>query len=200
MSECCELEEAAGVERRTLQLLLGLNFAMFFVELGAGWWGNSTGLLADSLDMLADAMVYGIALYAVGRSTRIKADAASASGWFQLILGVVMVVEVLRRFRGEIEPSSAMMMAVGLLALVANVTCLALIAKHRTSGIHMRSSWVCANNDVLANLGVIVSGGLVWLSGSRVPDLVIGALISAVVIRSAIGILREAKEARGVGV
>ena len=197
MSDCgCELEEAAELERRTLWTLLPINGVMFIAELVAGWWGESTGLLADSLDMLADASVYGIALYAVGRSHRLQANAATASGALQIALGLGVLVEVVRRFLYGSDPVSMLMMAVGAIALVANVSCLILIAKHREGGVHMRASWIFSTNDVIANLGVIISGGLVLYLDSRLPDLIIGALISAVVLRGGVQILREAKEAR----
>jgi len=191
-----ELEEAAELERRTLWTLSAINGVMFIAEAMAGWWGESAGLLADSLDMLADASVYGIALYAVGRSRRLQANAATASGVLQIALGIGVLVEVVRRFLYGSEPVSTLMMAVGAIALVANVSCLMLIAKHREGGIHMRASWIFSTNDVIANAGVIISGGLVMYLGSPLPDLIIGAVISAVVLRGGVQILREAKEAR----
>jgi cation diffusion facilitator family transporter len=197
MPECgCELDEAAQLERRTLWTILAINGAMFLVEAIAGWWGESTGLLADSLDMLADASVYGIALYAVGRSHRLQAGAATVAGGLQIALGLGVLVEVVRRSLFASEPVSAAMMAVGALALVANVSCLVLIAKHREGGVHMRASWIFSTNDVIANLGVIIAGGLVMWSDSRLPDLIIGAIIATIVLRGGVRILREAKEAR----
>ena len=197
MAECGgELEEAAELERQTLWILLAINAAMFIGEAIAGWWGESTGLLADSLDMLADASVYGIALYAVGRSRGLQANAATASGVLQITLGLGVLFEVGRRFLYGSDPVSPLMMGVGTLALVANVSCLLLIAKHRKGGVHMRASWIFSTNDVIANLGVIISGALVMSLGSRLPDLLIGALIAVVVVRGGLQILREAKEAR----
>jgi cation diffusion facilitator family transporter len=195
MTDCdCE-HEAAGLERGTLWTLLGINATMFAAEAVAGWWGESTGLLADSLDMLADAGVYGIALYAVGRLDR-QARAAAISGVLQMVLGFGVLFEVVRRFIVGSEPVSVLMMATGAVALAANLTCLALIAKHREGGVHMRASWIFSTNDALANLGVIVSGGLVWAIGSRLPDLIIGLVISAVVLWGSVRILREARGAR----
>ena len=192
----CELDEAAQLERRTLWTILAINGAMFLGEAIAGWWGESTALLADSLDMLADASVYGIALYAVGRSHRLQAGAATVAGGLQITLGLGVLVEVVRRSLFASEPVSAAMMAVGALALVANVSCLVLIAKHREGGVHMRASWIFSTNDVIANLGVIIAGGLVMWSDSRLPDLIIGAIIATIVLRGGVRILREAKEAR----
>ena len=88
------------------------------------------------------------------------------------------------------------MIAVGAAALIANVYCLFLLSRHREGGVHMRASWIFSANDVIANLAVTISGGLVWLVGSRYPDLVIGAIISAVVVRGGFKILREAREAQ----
>lgn len=197
MSGCsCELDEAAELERKTLGMLLAINAAMFIIEAIAGWWSESTGLLADSLDMLADASVYGIALYAVGRSRRLQANAATASGVLQIALGLGVLLEVVHRSLYGSEPVSLIMMAVGAVALVANMSCLMLIAKHRKGGVHMRASWIFSTNDVIANLGVIISGALVMYLGSRLPDLIIGAVISVVVLGGGIQILREAKKAR----
>jgi cation diffusion facilitator family transporter len=197
MSDCgCEIEEAATLERRTLWTLLLINATMFVLEAAAGWLGESTGLMADSLDMLADASVYGIALYAVGRSRRLQANAAAASGVLQIALGLGVLLDVARRYLYGSEPVSTIMIGVGALAFIANVTCLMLIAKHREGGVHMRASWIFSTNDVIANVGVIVSGVLVLYLGSRVPDLVIGALVSFLVLRGGVQIIREAQEER----
>ena len=88
------------------------------------------------------------------------------------------------------------MMGMGLLALIANVTCLILIAKHREGEVHMRASWIFSKNDVIANLGVILAGGLVAWTGSRLPDLVIGLLVALVVVRGGLLILQDAKTTR----
>jgi Co/Zn/Cd efflux system component len=194
MPDCCEADEAAKLERGTLWTLLAINATMFAAESIAGWLGESTGLLADSLDMLADAGVYGIALYAVGRLDR-QAVAAAISGVLQMLLGLGVLVEVIRRVFVGSEPVSLLMMVTGAVALIANMTCLALIAKHREGGVHMRASWIFSTNDAIANVGVMVSGGLVWALGSRLPDLVIGSIISLIVLWGSVRILRSAREA-----
>lgn len=178
------------LERRTLLILLGINAAMFIVEQTAGWLASSTGLLADSLDMLADASVYGIAIYAVGRSSSLKRRAAHVSGWLQLALALGVLAEVVRRLLWGSEPEAAYMMAIAFIALAANVACLALISRHREGGVHMRASWIFSTNDVIANVGVIGAGMLVAWTGSRLPDLVIGAMVAFIVTAGALRILR----------
>ena len=195
MPECgCGSDQAEKLERKTLVILLAINAVMFVVEIVMGWLAESTGLIADSLDMLADAGVYGLSLYAVGRGIQNQAKAASISGVLQIILGAGVLIEVLRRFLYGSEPESLLIMGVGFVALVANVYCLVLISRHRDSGVHMRASWIFSTNDVIANLGVIVSGALVWVLGSRYPDLVVGAIISIVIVSGGVKILNEAKQ------
>jgi cation diffusion facilitator family transporter len=194
MSDCgCELEAESDEQRKTLRIVLAINAAMFVVEIVAGLLASSTGLIADSLDMLADASVYAISLYAVGRVASIRRNAATASGVLQLVLGVGVLIEAVRRFIGGGEPIGVAMIAMGMVALVANSICLWLIAKHKGGDVNFRASYIFSANDVIANIGVIVSGLLVLLLGSQVPDLVIGVVIAAVVVRGGFKILGEAR-------
>lgn len=197
MSGCdCGTAQAEKLERKTLITLLLINAVMFVTELAFGLLAQSTGLIADSLDMLADAAVYGIALYAVGRGLLRQTKAAEVSGYLQTILGTGVLLEVVRRVMFGSEPESMLIVSVGAAALVANLVCLGLISKHRNGGIHMRASWIFSTNDVIANLGVIVSGVLVAVLGSRIPDLIVGAVISAIVVRGGMQILKETRQAR----
>ena len=197
MSECgCGAEQADKLERKTLIVLLVINAVMFVTELLLGWLAQSTGLIADSLDMFADAAVYAISLYAVGKGVLRQAKAAQISGFLQVLLGLGVLFEVLRRLVYGSEPQSILIMSVGAIALLANIICLVLISKHKEGGVHMRASWIFSTNDVIANLGVIVSGVLVYIIGNRFPDLIVGTIISIIVIWGGIKILKDAKETR----
>ncbi|MCB9759097.1 MAG: cation transporter [Alphaproteobacteria bacterium] len=177
-------------ERRVLRQLLGINAAMFVVELGLGLYAQSTGLVADSLDMFADAVVYGVSLFAVGRAASAQQRAAHLSGWLQLLLALGALGEVVRRAVGGSEPVETLMIGVAGLALVANTACIALLARHRSGGLHLRASWIFSTNDALANLGVMLAGVLVAVTGSAIPDLIVGSLVALVVLSGAVRILR----------
>jgi len=174
-------------------ILLSINGFMFVAELITGLFADSTGLVADSLDMLADATVYGIALYAVGRAHSVKIAAARWSGFFQIALACGVLLEIIRRMVFGSEPHSWFMLGVGIVALIANLICLGILAKHRKGEIHMRASWIFSKNDVIANLGVIIAGLLVYFFETGWPDLAIGFLITVVVFRGGIQIMRDAK-------
>lgn len=196
MGNCgCEIEVESAAQARVLWILLAINGAMFLAEFGAGIVAESTALIADSFDMLADATVYAVSLYAVSRSELARASAARLSGYFQLGLGVFVWIEVFRRFLVSSEPTAIYMMGVSVVALIANVICLRLIAKHREGGVHMRASFIFSQNDVIANCAVILSGLFVVLSGWAFWDLLAGAGIGSLVLWGGVRILREARAA-----
>ena len=194
MSDCgCEIEIKNKEESRILIILLSINATMFFIEITLGIISESTALIADSLDMLADAAVYGIGLYAVGKAAIVKIKAAYISGIFQVLLGIIVFIDIVRRTILGSEPESILMISVGILALIANLICLQLISKHKDGEVHMRASWVFSKNDVIANLGIIFAGILVYLFDSRFPDIIIGLVISIIVIRGGIHIIKDAQ-------
>ena len=178
-----------AAEARLLWIVLSINAAMFVIEIVVGFIAQSTGLIADSLDMFADAAVYGLSLFAVGRAAALKTRAAHMAGWLQLALALMALSEVVRRFIAGSEPVSALMMGMGLVALIANVTCLVVISKKRDAGAHMKASYIFSTNDVIANAGVILAGFLVAMTGSSYPDLGIGTVVALIVLNGARRIL-----------
>ena len=195
MTNCgCEFDAESGGQRRVLIILLAINGFMFSVEVVCGVVAESMGLIADSLDMLADAAVYGIGLYAVGKAAKYKICAARLSAMFQIVLGLVISVEIIRRVIWGSEPEPLYMILVSIFALIANVTCLKLISRSRDGEVHMRASWIFSRNDVIANIGVILSGSVVYALDTRWPDLVIGAIIVSVVVRGGLSILKDATQ------
>ena len=197
MGDCgCHHEAGTARERRVLRIALLLNATMALVGGVAGWFAQSTGLLADALDMLSDASAYAIGLLAIGRSARFKAIAAWLSGFALLVLGAAVLVEVGRRIVFGAEPLSGWMMGTALLSLAVNLTVLRLLAPMRSGEAHLRATWLFTRADVVANLGVILAGALVFWLASPYPDYVMGVLIGLYVIKEAAEILAEARQAR----
>jgi cation diffusion facilitator family transporter len=193
-AKSCELDRMAGHEarRRVLTVVLAINAVMFVAEFAAGLVAGSASLMADAVDMLGDAFVYGLSLYALSRSARWKAGAALAKGGFILLFGLGVVVEVGLRIATGVPPSSPIMLSVGVVALAANLTCLLLLWRHRAEDVNMSSTFECSRNDVVANVGVLAAaGGVHWLN-SPWPDIVVGSAIALLFLRSAVRVLRAA--------
>ncbi|AVJ55725.1 hypothetical protein C5610_04980 [Idiomarina sp. OT37-5b] len=195
MSGCCATTQAKmdNAQRRLLWTVLVLNGVMFFVEFIAGWLAESSGLIADSLDMLADTMVYAISLYAVGKAITYKANAAIVNGSLQLVLALLVLADVAQRLLFGSTPQADTMLVIAGLALAVNIACFVLLYSHRNGDINIRASWICSRNDMLMNSGVIISALLVSQLDKAWPDLLIATLIAVVVLQSALRIIRDAK-------
>lgn len=197
--DCCsakgsELERLArrADQRKVLQTVLVINAAMFVAEFGAGIAAGSAALMADAVDMFGDALVYGLSLYAMARSDRWKAGAALAKGLFLLLFGMGVLVDIVIKIRSGVPPSSMLMLSFGTLALVVNLTCLRLLWRFRTQDVNMSSTFECSRNDVISNVGVLLAAGAVAAFHSPWPDIVIGALIAGMFLRSAIRVIGSA--------
>lgn len=183
-----------GREQKLLWQVLAINFFFFILELLTGFLANSMGLVADGLDMLADAIVYGLALVAVGGTATKKKNIVLASGYFQLILAVLGFTEVLRRFTGlDAVPHFQTMIIISVLALTANAACLYLLQKSKSKEAHMQASMIFTSNDVVVNLGVVLAGVLVFLTDTKYPDLIIGTIVFIIVAQGAYRILKLSK-------
>ncbi|PIA77630.1 cation transporter [Gaetbulibacter sp. 4G1] len=185
------ITEPTSNQSKLLWTVLIINFAFFIVEMSTGLISKSMGLVADSLDMLADSFVYGLSLIAVGGTVLKKKRIAKYAGYFQIILAVIGIVEVIRRFLGfEALPIFSTMIIVSMFALIANGICLYLLQKSKSNEAHMRASMIFTSNDIIINLGVITAGVLVnWLN-SGLPDLIIGIIVFGLVIQGAFRILK----------
>ena len=195
---CCsakapELERLAGQadQRRVLVTVLVINAVMFVLEFGAGVIAGSAALMADAADMIGDALVYGVSLYALARSARWKAGAALFKGLFILALGIGVLVNVVVKIQSGVPPTSALMLVFGGLALVANVVCLRLLWRFRALDVNMSSTFECSRNDVISNVGVLIAAGLVAATASPWPDLVIGSAMAALFLRSALRVIAQ---------
>ena len=198
MDDCCSRKSetldvlARGDQRRVLVIVMIVNIAMFVAEFGAGVVAQSSALMADSVDMLGDAFVYALSLYALSRGTRWQAGAALTKGLIILAFGLGILIEIASKIGNGVTPSSRLMMIFSAIALLANGFCLALLWRFRKLNVNMRSTFECSRNDVASNIGVLAAGALVAVSGSFWPDIVIAAIIAAIFLRSALSVLSSA--------
>jgi Co/Zn/Cd efflux system component len=196
MDECCEAREVRREQRRVLYIVLWINAVMFLAESMAGLMANSTALLADSVDMLGDAIVYGFSLYVINRGVVWQARVALLKGVIMAAFGVGVLAQVAVKIAHGLAPTVEWMGAIGLLALAANLFCLILLGRRRGDDINMRSAWICSRNDVIGNVGVLVAAAAVWLTASPWPDIIIGLVVAVVFGRSAVQIIGKAGPSR----
>ena len=201
MSDCCDnvcpLDRQIGQQRGTLQVVLAINAVMFFVIVAAALYGQSTALLADSLDNLGDALTYGLSLYAVSRGAAVKAKVALFKGGLILFAAVGVAAQIIYKIFVPSLPLFEVMGIFSLIGLAANSLCLFLLWRHRHEDVNMSSVWECSRNDIASNLSIFVAAGVVWFTSSGWPDIVVALCLVWVLVRSAIRVISSAlKELR----
>lgn len=201
MSGCndrnCSADALRGRQRESLLGVLGINAVMFLVIIGGAWYGNSTSLLADSLDNLGDALTYGVSLYAVSRSATTKAKAALFKGLLIFLAAGAVAAQITYKLIVPSTPVFEVMGAFSLLGLAANSACLYLLWRHRLDDVNMSSVWECSRNDIVANLSVLVAAGAVWLTGSGWPDIAVALGLVWLLFRSAVRVISSAVKELG---
>jgi Co/Zn/Cd efflux system component len=200
MADCCndkacEIEVLRHRQSSTLKIVLGINAFMFVVELISGLASSSVSLLADSLDMLGDALVYGFSIYVVARGPRMKAKAALFKGGIMAVFGLSVLGQAVYKIVFPHLPLVEAIGAIGLLALIANSICFVLLWRHRSDDINMSSVWLCSRNDIIANVAVLFAAVGVFLTQKGWPDILVGLTLSALFLRSASIVLRDATRA-----
>ncbi|MDR9426329.1 MAG: cation diffusion facilitator family transporter [Marinobacter sp.] len=197
MDNCCdskgdELARLRERQGRVLYIVLAINALMFLVEFTAGWILNSTALLGDSLDMLGDSLVYAISLFVLHRGVRARAGAALFKSGFLMVFSLLIIAEAVRKSIVGVVPEAGWMGVIGGIALVANLSCLVLLYRHRSDDINMSSTWLCSRNDVIANLSVLGAAGLVMLTESLWPDLIVGVGLALLYLHSSVKVAKDA--------
>ena len=168
-----------------------INALLFGVEAVAGVLVNSTALLADSLDMLGDSLVYAFSLYVLSRNAIWKAKAALLKGAIMVVFGVGVLLEVIFKTLSSIVPTAEIMGIIGTLVLLGNAVCFLLLYRHRSDDLNMRSTWLCSRNDIIANASVLIAAIGVKIFDASWPDILIGAAIAVLFLRTAFSVLRE---------
>ena len=197
VSSCCgadvKFDGATPAYRRALSWVIAVNLLGFVVVLIGGLMQGSAALSANALDFLADSATYAISLWAIGRSVETRTAAALFKG---VTLGAV-ALSVLsfaawRAWSGA-APSGEAISALGMFGALANLAAAALLVRYRDGDANVRSVWLCTRNDLIQCLAVAATGGLVWLTRSRWPDLVVGVLLAGIFVSSAYQIIRQAR-------
>ena len=195
---CCqhkakELEKLQQRQSKVLWIILIINAVMFVVEFSGGIKAASLSLTGDSLDMLGDALVYGCSLYVIQKGKKAQARSAILKGGIMLITAIAVFARATYQLFAQTVPTASLMSEIGILALIANLICFLLLIRHRNDNINMSSVWLCSRNDIIANTSVLLTAGLVFLTGSFLPDFILGLLLTVVFAQSAGQVLTQAR-------
>ncbi len=189
--------------RKILWVAMIINFAMFAIEIGAGFKSGSVSLLADAIDFFGDAVNYGVTLAVLTSGVLLRARAAMLKGASMLGFGLFVLGRAAWMFSQGSTPEAFTMGSIGMLALIANVAVAAMLYAWREGDANMRSVWLCSRNDAIGNIAVMLAALGVLGTGSAWPDLLVAsgmAILALVggwsVIKQATGEISKMKHAQ----
>jgi cation diffusion facilitator family transporter len=192
---CCghnaTFEGLSADYKRRLWLVIAINAAMFFVEMGAGALAGSQALQADALDFLADSATYGISLAVIGASVPARAWAAFAKGISLTVMGLWVFGSTAYHVLVLGLPRAEIMGVIGALALAANVASVLLLMRYKDGDSNVRSVWLCSRNDAIGNVAVMIAAFGVWGTATKWPDLFVAAIMASLFLWSSMQILRQ---------
>lgn len=165
--------------RHVLWRVIAITGTMFLIEAAAGYLSGSHALQADALDFLDDTLAYGLALTIVGIRNRNRAIAEFLKEIGLCVAGLWVLGTSVCHLSASEVPRADIMGATGLLALVANAICLAMLARYRSGTENAHAAWLHSRNDILGNVVVILTAAAVVGLQSHWPDLLV-AIIAAV--------------------
>lgn len=190
MTSCCEIDTQSEKIRKVLWVTLWINLIVFFGQFIASIIANSTALLADSIDMVGDAIAYGISLYALNRGKAWIAKAALYKGVIIGILACIVFAEAFKKiFMTEVIPSTNVMLLFSIIGLIANAICFSLLTTYKDENLNMKSIWICSKNDMMVNVSVIITAFLVSILHSQWPDVIVGLGLAFLLLKSALHII-----------
>ncbi len=193
---CCqakasELSKLKKQQAKVLWAVLFINLLMFLIEFGAGIKADSLSLTGDSLDMLGDALVYASSLYVINKSIKAQAGVAFLKGIVMFLFAIAVFARAIYLLFTVATPTPSIMGVIGIVALLANLFCLLLLARHRKDNLNMSSVWLCSRNDIIANTSVLIAAILVSITNSILPDLIVGFLLTFIFAKSAGTVLTQ---------
>lgn len=190
--------------RRALWASLAFNLTFLGIEAGVGLWTSSLALLSDAVHMLTDVMALGIALLAASARERPR-DAVSTYGHARvavmggLLNGVLalmasawIVVEAVERFQAPVQVPGMPVLITAAIGLVVNVASAWWLHSSGDRGVNMRAAMLHMMGDALGSVAAIVAGAVIVLGGPVVVDPVVSVLVGAIVVGSAVPLLRDA--------
>lgn len=182
--------------RRILVWVIAINLIAFAVVSAGGLLAGSASVAANALDFLADGATYAISLWAIGKSVAVRSGTAMVKGASLAALGLAVLGFAVWRAISGAPPEGFTISGLGAFGVAANLVAAFLLAKYRDGDANVRSVWLCTRNDVIQCIAIVVTGGLVWITGSRWPDVIVGAVLAAVFLQSAWSIIVQARAER----
>ncbi|MCM2317019.1 MAG: cation diffusion facilitator family transporter [Thermoanaerobaculia bacterium] len=203
-------QREVGNNKKRLAFVLALTSTYLICEVVGGYLTGSLALLADAGHMLTDVAGLGLALLAIRIAARpatpertygyhrVEILAALANAVALLGISIFVLFEAWGRFRNPPVVESRGMLLVAVVGLIVNIIGVLILRKGSGENLNVRGAYFEVLSDMLASVGVMLAGCIMWATGWYYADPIVSALIGLLIIprtwvllREAVGILLE---------
>jgi cobalt-zinc-cadmium efflux system protein len=196
-------EIAADADRGKLAIALGLIVGFMLVEVVVGILASSLALLSDAAHMLTDAAAIALALVAINLARRPahgaftfglrRAEILSAqfNGATLLVLGLLVVLEGVRRLVNPPDVEGAPVLIVALVGIAVNLGATWVLASANRSSLNIEGAYRHLVTDLAAFIATAIAGAVILLTGFREADGIAALLVAAIMLYASFGLLRE---------
>ncbi len=193
----------ADADGRKLAIALALILAFMCVEVAAGIVAESLALLSDAAHMLTDAGALALSLLAIRLARRPAAGAltyglkrseilaAAINGTTLLVLGVLIVIEGIRRIVNPPEVEGGLVLAVAILGIAVNLVATMVLARANRQSLNIEGAYQHILTDLAAFIATAIAGAVVLATGFGRADGIAALFVAALMLRAAYMLLKE---------
>ncbi len=187
---------------RPLVVAVALTTGYALVELIGGLWSGSLALLADCGHMVTDAgaLLFSLAANKVAQRpaserhsfglARAEVIAAFVNSLALLAVVAWLVIEGIDRIRNPHPVNGAAVLVIAAAGLIVNLSVAWVLSRHREN-LNMRAALMHVLGDLLGSVAALVAGAVIYLTGYTVVDPLLSMLVSGLILRSTVGVLKE---------
>ena len=187
---------------RPLVIAVALTSGYALVELAGGLWSGSLALLADCGHLLTDAaaLLFSLAANKVAQRppserhsfglARAEVIAAFVNSLALLTVVAWLLVEGVERVRHPVRVNGGAVLAIAAIGLIVNLSVAWVLSRHRDN-LNMRAALLHVLGDLLGSVAALVAGAVIVLTGYTVVDPLLSMLVSGLILRSTLGVLKE---------
>jgi cobalt-zinc-cadmium efflux system protein len=187
---------------RPLVIAVALTAGYALVELAGGLWSGSLALLADCGHMLTDAaaLLFSLAANKVAQRpasarhsfglARAEVVAAFVNSLALLAVVAWLVIEGIERIVHPVRVNGAAVLLIAAVGLAVNLVVAWVLSRHREN-LNMRAALLHVLGDLLGSVAALAAGAVIYFTGYTVADPLLSMLVSGLILRSTVGVLKE---------
>lgn len=179
-------------ERRILVLLLFLYASVFLIEFLFYYLSNSSVVLAESLHILSDSLIYIFALFSSYQILKTQIFWSKIIGFTQIALALWVLSNSVYHYVFLNQSNHHFVIWTGLLSLAANTVSLLLVSEYKEKTLYFKVSWIFLRNDFFIKFLVLCSGIAMEYWHSKFINLVVSVFIGVILMASGKSILKQA--------